>query len=155
MSLEAALSELELKVGEETHVGPWLRIEQARVDQFAEATGDFQWIHTDPERARQESPYGRTIAHGFLTLSLIPTLTGCVGAADDAPSGVTMAINYGLNKVRFPSSVPVGSNVRARVTLLSVEAAKGGLQMLEQVTVEVEGEPRPGCVAETLTLLFF
>jgi acyl dehydratase len=155
MSLEAALAGLEPKIGSETHVGPWLRIDQARVDQFAQATGDFQWIHTDPKRAGEESPYGRTIAHGFLTLSLIPFLTGSVGPEADVPSGMTMAINYGLNKVRFPNAVPVGSKVRARVTLLNVEPAKGGLQMLERVTVDVEGESRPACVAETITLLFF
>lgn len=155
MSLEAALAELEPKIGTETHVGPWLRIDQARVDQFAQATGDFQWIHTDPERARQESPYEGTIAHGFLTLSLIPFLTGGVEESADGPPGMSMAINYGLNKVRFPSAVPVGAKVRARVTLLNVESAKRGLQMLERVTVEIEGESRPGCVAETLTLLFF
>jgi acyl dehydratase len=155
MSLTEALSILTAQVGNETHVGPWLAIDQKRVNQFAQATGDFQWIHTDPDRALSESPYGTTIAHGFLTLSLIPYLTESVDPDEPLFPGLTMAINYGLNKVRFPTAVPVGARVRARTRLLAVEKAKGGLQMAEQVTIEIEGESKPGCVAETLTILYF
>jgi acyl dehydratase len=151
MSLEEKMAELVPGIGTETHVGPWLQMNQERIDLFARATGDSQWIHTDPERAGAESPYGRTIAHGFLTLSLIPTLMGTVNSAD----GAAMAINYGLNRVRFPSAVLEGSNVRARVTLMGVEPAEDALKVFERITVEIEGRERPGCVAEVITLLLF
>jgi acyl dehydratase len=156
MSLQTALADLQSKAGTETHVSDWLAISQDRIQQFADATGDHQWIHVDVERANAQSPFGGPIAHGFLTLSLIPYLTGSVDADKPEYPGVRMGINYGLNKVRFPNPVRVGSRVRSRTTLLSAEEVKGnGIQIVKQVTIEVEGEPKPGCVAETVSRLYF
>ena len=155
MSIENAIADLETKVGTETHVSPWLTITQERINQFAEATLDHQWIHVDPERANAESPFGGPVAHGFLTLSLIPHLTGSVDPDKPRYPGVKMGVNYGLNKVRFPSPVPVGAKIRARTTLLNFKEAKGGLQIINQVTIEIEGQEKPGCVAETVSLLYF
>jgi acyl dehydratase len=155
MSKEEVIAELKAAVGTEVHVGPWLSITQERIDQFAEATGDFQWIHVNPERAQNESPYGTTIAHGFLTLSLIPNLTESVDESVVRYPGIKMAINYGLNRVRFPNAVAVGAKVRARTERLQVEEIKGSVQLVDQVTVEVEGEEKPACVAETVTRLYF
>ena len=140
----ATLAELKQLVGQEVAVSDWLTISQERVNQFAEATGDHQWIHIDVERAKKESPFGGTIAHGFLTLSLLPAMMeGAIHMAD-----VKMGVNYGLNKVRFPAPVPVGSRVRAHMTLLSVEDIEGGAQLVWQVTVMREGSEKPVCVAE-------
>lgn len=155
MSIENAIADLQSKVGTETHVSPWLTITQERINQFADATLDHQWIHVNPERASAESPFGSPVAHGFLTLSLIPHLTGSVDPDKPRYPGVKMGVNYGLNKVRFPSPVPVGSKIRARTTLLSFKEAKGGLQIINQVTIEIEGQEKPGCVAETVSLLYF
>jgi acyl dehydratase len=133
--------------GEQLGTSDWITVEQKHIDQFAEATGDHQWIHVDPERAAQ-GPFGKTIAHGFLTLSLLPVLVGQVYRID----GTRMGINYGLNKVRFTSPVPVGSKVRAQVTLANVERTKdGAVQLTTSVTVELEGSERPAVVAEWLT----
>ena len=140
------LAELAACIGQEVAVSDWITITQAQVDQFAHATGDHQWIHCDEERARQ-GPFGSTIAHGFLTLSLLPRF---FELAMTFPP-VRMGINYGLNKVRFPSPVPVGSRVRARLTLLASEALDGGgVQLTWQVLVEREGGDKPVCVAESL-----
>jgi acyl dehydratase len=155
MSIEAAKEELRPKLGKEIYVGQWLKITQEMIDQFATLTGDTQWIHTDSERATSESPYGRTIAHGFMTLSLITLLTERIDPEKDIVSGVTIALNYGVNRVRFPAAVPVEARVRARTTLQNVEEDKGGLRVTENVVVEIEGQDRPGCVAEMITLLFF
>jgi acyl dehydratase len=134
-------------VGEHLGTSEWVTVEQQHVDQFAEATGDHQWIHVDPERAAQ-GPFGGTIAHGFLTLSLLPVLAGQVYKIDN----VRMGINYGLNKVRFTSPVPVGSKVRAQVTLANLEQTKdGAVQLTTSITVEIEGSERPALVAEWLT----
>jgi acyl dehydratase len=134
------------RIGEEIAVSDWLRISQARIDQFAEATGDHQWIHVDADRAAAESPFKSTIAHGFLTLSLISTLMR------DAVqfTGLRMAINYGLNKVRFVSPVPSGSRVRARIVPAAVADVDGGVQVTWLATVEREGGDKPACVAEWL-----
>jgi acyl dehydratase len=135
-------------VGQEVGVSDWLEVSQERVNQFAEATGDHQWIHVDVERAKKEM--GGTIAHGYLTLSLIPFL-----AAGLLPvKGVTRGINYGSDKVRFTSMVKVGKRVRLRQKLVGVEPKAGGVQLRSEYTIEIEGEDRPACVAETLTLLF-
>ena len=155
MNIEQAQADLETKVGTETQVSDWLTITQERVNQFAEATLDRQWIHVDPIRAQAESPFGSTIAHGFFTLALIPYLTGSVNPDKPRLPGVTMTINYGVNKVRFPHPVRVGCRVRARTRLLNVVATKGGLQLISRVTIEIEGQPKPGCVAETVSLLYF
>jgi acyl dehydratase len=141
------LEELKSLVGQEISVSDWLALEQPRVNQFAEATGDHQWIHLDVERSQRESPFGGTIAHGFLTLSLIPQfLEQSVNMAD-----VKMALNYGLNKVRFPAPVRVGSRLRARLQVLAVEDITDGAQVTWQVTVEAEGLEKPVCVAELIT----
>jgi acyl dehydratase len=155
MSKEAVLADLRSRVGKEEKVGEWLTVDQQRINQFADATGDHQWIHVDPERARRESPYKDTIAHGFLTLSLLPALSREVeGGASPFP-GVKLAVNYGLNKVRFPAPVKVNSRVRSRSRLKEVEEVAGGLQLVREVTVEVQGQDKPCCVAETLTRLYF
>ena len=142
-----SLAELKTLVGQEVAVSDWVGISQERVNQFAEATGDHQWIHLDVERCIKESPYGGTIAHGFLTLSLLPMLMEKSIRMTD----VKMGVNYGLNKVRFPAPVPVGSQIRARMTLMSVEDIPGGAQMMWLVTMEREGGDKPVCVAESIS----
>jgi acyl dehydratase len=136
--------------GQEIGVSDWVEITQDRINAFADATGDHQWIHIDVERAAKEMPGGKTIAHGYLTLSLIPWLTG--GMLQVA--GVTRGINYGSNKVRFTNMVPVGSKVRARQKLLAAEPKAGGLQLTNEVTIEIDGAQRPACVAETISLIY-
>jgi acyl dehydratase len=142
------IEELEKAVG--THVGfsSWHTVTQEQVDRFAEATGDHQWIHVDPERAK-EGPFGTTIAHGYLTLSLVPMLVSQVYRVD----GLRMGVNYGANKVRFPSPVPVGSRVRAGVELVQLLESQAGHQLTARVTVERDGGDKPACVAETLSVL--
>lgn len=137
-------------VGQEIGVSDWVQIDQARINTFADATGDHQWIHVDVERAKKEMPGGKTIAHGYLTLSLIPML----GAQILRITGVSRGINYGCNKVRFTNMVPVGSRVRARQKLVAVEPKAGGLQMTNELTIEIEGQDRPACVAETISLIY-
>jgi acyl dehydratase len=132
------------RVGEEIAVSDWLEVTQARVDQFADATGDHQWIHVDPARAAAELPSKSTIAHGFLTLSLLSTLI----RESIRVTGLRMAINYGLNRVRFVSPVPTGSRIRALITLQTVDAVSEGYQITWQVTVEREGGDKPACVAD-------
>jgi acyl dehydratase len=130
-----------------THLGysDYLLVTQEKVNLFAEATGDHQWIHTDPERAKA-GPFGHTIAHGYMTLSLIPVLLGGVMKVD----GVAMGVNYGTNRVRFTSPVPVGSEIRAGATLASVEAVAGGVQVALDVVVEVKDATKPSCVAQVV-----
>ena len=140
------LADLAACVGQEVAVSDWITITQEQVNRFADATGDHQWIHIDPERARQ-GPFGAPIAHGFLTLSLLPRF---FESSFDV-RGSRMGVNYGLNKVRFTAPVPVGSRLRARMTLLSAEPVAGdGLQMAWQVQIEREGVDKPVCVAESL-----
>lgn len=148
------VAELRELVGREIGVGPWVEITQERVNQFADATGDHQYIHVDPERAKQTF-FGGTIAHGYLTLSLIPFLSqGRDGVKIDL--GGRMTVNYGLNRVRFPAPVRVGKRVRLRTTLLAVEeVGEQAVQITQRQTVEVEGEEKPGCVAETLSRIYF
>lgn len=134
--------------GHEVGASDWLLIDQDRVNLFADATGDHQWIHVDVPRATAEM--GGPIAHGFLTLSLIPFLGKDILKVE----GVSRGINYGLNKVRFTNMVRVGSKVRAVQKLLSVEPKSGGLMLTSEVTIEIEGEARPACVAETVSMLF-
>lgn len=142
--------ELPALVGQETGVSDWVTIDQDRISKFADATGDHQWIHLDAARAAKEMPGGKTIAHGYLTLSLIPWLTGGFLKIE----GVTRGINYGSNKVRFTNMVPVNSRVRARSKLLAVEPRGGGLQLTSEVTIEIEGQQRPACIAETIGIVF-
>jgi len=139
-------AELETLVGQEVGVSSWLEVTQARIDQFAAATGDTQWIHTDPERA-QASPLGGTIAHGFLTLSLLSTLAH---EAIDLQGDFAHRLNYGLNRVRFTAPVKSGSRIRGRFSLLSVTGALGGFQIAYTATVEIEGLAKPALVAEWL-----
>ncbi|HEX9776898.1 MAG TPA: MaoC family dehydratase [Geopsychrobacteraceae bacterium] len=153
---EKLLDFLAPQLGQETHVGPWLRIDQQRIDQFAAVTGDVQWIHTDPQRAASESPYGSTVAHGYLTLSLLPYLT-----ESNHPDffrknypGMKYRVNYGLNKLRFPAPVKVGALLRARTQLLSAEAVGEGVQIVYLITVEIDGVAKPACVAEFVARVY-
>jgi acyl dehydratase len=145
---EIALDELATFVGQELGVSDWLEITQERVNQFADATGDHQWIHVDVERATTEM--GGPIAHGYLTLSLIPHLASKILRL----KGVARGINYGADKVRFTNMVRVGKRVRLRQKLLSCEPRAGGLQIRNECTIEVEGEQRPACIAETIAILY-
>ena len=140
------LASLQARVGQDIGASDWVAIEQARIDLFAQATGDHQWIHTDPVRAAA-GPFGATVAHGFLTLSLVPLLFESGFAIDD----VKMGVNYGLNRVRFMSPVRVGGRVRGQFKLLGYEPLEGGAQLTVQVTIELEGSPKPACVAETVS----
>ena len=144
------LQDVQASIGQAGVVSEWLTVTQDQVNQFAEATGDHQWIHIDAERAK-EGPFGTTIAHGFLTLSLLPRFFATAYKVEN----VRMGVNYGLNKVRFTSPVPVGSRLRAHMTLQSCEPIDGnGMQLTWQVTVEREGSEKPVCVAESLTRLY-
>ena len=142
------MKDLEGMVGQEVGVSDWLEISQERVNLFADATGDHQWIHVDVERATRE--IGGPIAHGYLTLSLIPHLSAGLLPV----RGVSRGINYGSDKVRFTSMVRVGKRVRLRQSLIGVEPKAGGLQLRNRCTIEIEGEERPACVAETIGLLY-
>ncbi len=144
-----SIDSLREAVGQHLGYSDWHTVDQKQVDLFAEATGDHQWIHVDPERAAK-GPFGRTIAHGYLTLSLVASLIPEVYSVD----GVRMAINYGVNKVRFPAPLPVGSRVRAGVELAELSDVERGVQLIMRVTVEVEGQPKPCCVAETVVRLY-
>ena len=155
MNLEAVLAELLSKIGTELLVSPWITITQERIDRFADATGDHQWIHVDPERARAESPFGATIAHGYLVLSLYPSLRGHDGRNTPPFPGVTRTINYGVNRVRFPSPVRAGVRLRGRFELVGAAERNGALQVVERFTVELESGGKPACVAEIVRLLFF
>lgn len=149
MRIFESLPALSSAVGEELGTSDWVTIEQSRIDQFAEATGDHQWIHVDPAKAA-DGPFGTTIAHGYLTLSLIPMLTWEIYEVQ----GISGALNYGLNKVRFPSPVPVGSRVRASAVLSSFEEVPGGGQAVVTTTIETEGGSKPACIAETIVRFF-
>ena len=145
------VADLQAEIGKEVAISDWMTMEQSRVNQFAEATDDPQWIHIDVERAKRESPFGTTIAHGFLTLSLIPKLFESVVVL---PKG-KMSINYGLNKVRFPSPVRVGTRLRGRFKLLEVEPLDGCMQSIWQMTLECEGQDKPACVADSVLRMYF
>jgi acyl dehydratase len=139
------ISDLQPLVGQELGVSEWMTITQEQINKFADATGDHQWIHIDPERAKS-GPFGTTIAHGFLTLSLLPEMTAKAFRVTETRMGV----NYGLNKVRFPSPVPAGSKVRGRFKLIEYVPLEGGAQMTVECTMEREGSDKPVCVAESL-----
>jgi len=138
---------LKEKVGEHLGYSDYVEITQEQVNLFADATGDHQWIHVDPERAKAESPFGGPIAHGYLTLSLGPRLAPKIMRVD----GIKMGVNYGCEKVRFPAPVPVGSKLRLGAELVSVEDILGGAHVVMTFTFEVEGAPKPSCVATVLT----
>ena len=144
--------ELKGAAGEELGLSGFVAITQERIDRFAEATGDFQWIHVDAERAARESPYGATVAHGYLTLSLLPVFIAEVRRLE----GARQSVNYGSNRVRFPAPVIVGSRLRGRVRLAEAEDMPGGgVRVTYQTTVEIEGGTRPACVAETLAVHYW
>ena len=143
------LASLQARVGEHLATSPWLTLDQQRIDLFAEATGDHQWIHVDPVRAAA-GPFGTTIAHGFLTLSLLPELTASAMQVDD----VKMGVNYGLNRVRFMAPVPVGSRLRGQIRLKAYEPIDGGAQLTMEISIEREGATKPVCVAEALSRRF-
>ncbi|TYK64507.1 MaoC family dehydratase [Colwellia echini] len=138
-----------------TFVGEWHSVEQDCIDQFAEVTGDRQWIHTDPIRAAKESPFKSTIAHGFLTLSLIPKLTNSVNLDSNPYPEAKMVINFGLNQVRFPYPVKAGTRVRASIKLVNLVPMKRSIELVNEVSIEVEGSKRLACVAETVLRLYF
>ena len=140
------LADLQALVGQPLGTSDWITVDQPRIDAFADATLDHQWIHVDPERAAQ-GPFGTTIAHGFLTLSLLPAFFASAFDIGD----VRMSVNYGLNRVRFTAPVPVGSRLRASFRLLAYEPLDGGAQLVTEVTVEREGAERPACVTEAVT----
>ncbi len=137
-------------IGEKLGTSAWLTIDQPMINAFAAATGDHQWIHVDPERAAREMPGGCTIAHGFLTLSLLPRLGAGIWRVKHRSRG----INYGANKVRFTAPVPVGSRIRLHQRLKAVEPIAGGVRVTIEATIEIEGQPRPALVAETLSLIY-
>ena len=147
----ADIQELKSLIGQELVAGDWLEITQERINQFADATGDHQWIHVDAERCKRESPFGTTIAHGYLTLSLIPFLNQ---RSLTIRQRFRMGINYGSNKVRFTSPVPVGSRIRNRIAVLEVSDIPGGWQARWQVTIEIEGKEKPACVAEVISRMY-
>ena len=140
-------ADLKNAVGKQLGVSDWLEIDQQRIDKFADATGDHQWIHVDPERAKN-GPFGATIAHGYLTQSLVNYFLPQIVEVH----GISMGVNYGANRIRFPAPVPVGSRIRGSAELLGVEETKdGGVQATIRVTVEIEGSERPGCVIDTIS----
>jgi acyl dehydratase len=143
------IDDIKSRIGQELGVSDWQQVTQDDVNAFADATGDHQWIHVDPERAKQ-TPFGGTIAHGYYTLSLIPRFTYDMYTVE----GFAFALNYGLNKVRFPSPLPTGSKVRMRAAIASVDDIPGGIQMATTCTFEREGGEKPVCVAETLVRLY-
>ena len=150
MTTTLRAEELKSAVGKDLGTSSWVTVEQDRIDKFAEATGDHQWIHVDPEKAK-DGPFGSTIAHGFLTLSLIPALAWEVYTIE----GARLSVNYGLNKLRFITPVKVGSRVRAHLSVAGVdEVAGNALQVATTVTIELEGAEKPAAVAETLTRVY-
>jgi len=152
---EKMLKKLELQIDEETFVGEWFTVEQECINQFAQVTGDQQWIHTDPERAAKESPFKTTIAHGFLTLALLPKLTDSVDDSNNPYPEAKMAVNYGLNQVRFPFPVKAGARVRARKKIVKLNPMRKSIEIIHEVSLEVENSKRKACVAETVLRLYF
>jgi acyl dehydratase len=154
---EQAIEVFNKYIGTEEGVGAWHDITQEQINQFADATLDHQFIHVDPEKSAQLSPYKVTIAHGFLTLSMVVHLGGSIPRlADEAYKGVVMGVNYGLDKVRFPNPVKVDSKIRAKRQLIAAELKNPtAIQLKQLVTIEIEGEAKPGCVAEQLTRLIY
>lgn len=150
MHIVRSIDDAKALEGQEVGVSEWMTIDQARIEKFAGATDDFQWIHVDKERAARELPEGKTIAHGYLTLALIPSLTGDFV---EVPN-LIRAINFGCNKVRFYTAVPTGARVRARATVLQARKRGGALHLTSEVKIEVEGERKPACIAETIGIYF-
>jgi acyl dehydratase len=139
-------------IGEELGVSPWHEVTQSQIDQFADISGDHQWIHIDPERARRESPYGTTIAHGFLTVALLSQL---INESIEIEGGYRLRVNYGFNRLRFTGAVPAGSRIRGRFTLQSIKDIEGGVELTWLSTVDVEGRDKPALVAEWLGRTYY
>ncbi|PPR18241.1 MAG: putative enoyl-CoA hydratase 1 [Alphaproteobacteria bacterium MarineAlpha9_Bin7] len=151
MRIVDSIEELKNLVGEEIGVSDWIEMTQERINKFAEATGDHQWIHVDTERAKTELPGGTTIAHGFLTLSLLPKIVQSIYKV----KGVRHSLNYGSDRVRFTAPVPAGSRVRGRYKLKSAEEVKNnGLKIIGETKIEIEGEDRPACIAESIGIIY-
>ena len=156
MAVNELVEELTQKLGQETHLSDWLSVDQTMINGFADVTKDHQWIHVDVDRAAKESPFGSTIAHGFLTLSLIPHLSGIVDPSKPAYPGLRLAVNYGLNRVRFPNPVTAGSKVRTRSKFADVNKVNEEcIQVLQEVTIEIDGQEKPACVDETVIRYYF
>lgn len=145
---------LQASLGVENFVGEWLEVDQSRIDQFATVTDDHQWIHTNPERAALESPFRQTIAHGFLTLSLIPHLTDTVNPEKNDYPEARLVVNYGMNKVIFPAPVKAGKRIRARTRIIDIKSLRRGLELVREVTIEIENSKRPACIAEMILRLY-
>ncbi len=154
-SVDQAYNKLKKNLGKETFVGNWEKIGQKSINQFADITGDNQWIHTDPIRANIESPFKTTIAHGFLTLAMIPKLTETINSKNSHYENARMVVNYGLNQVRFPFPVRSGSRVRARKKLIKLIPRKSSIEVIDEVSIEVENKKRLACVAETVLRIYF
>ncbi len=146
------VEDIRQSIGKEAGTSGWLTVSQETVDQFADLTGDRQWIHVDPERARRESPFGAAVAHGFLTVALLSRL---VREAVDVQADAKLRVNYGFNRLRFPAPVPVGSRIRARVTPNAVRDFDGGIEVAWGVLVEIESQPKPALAAEWLVRMYF
>jgi len=156
MAVDELVVEINGKIGEEIHLSDWQQVDQSMINGFADVTLDHQWIHVDVERAAKESIFGGTVAHGFLTLSLIPYLTGNVNAAELPYPGLKLSVNYGLNRVRFPNPVAAGSKVRTRSKLAGVDKINDEcFQVVKEVTIEIDGQAKPACVAETVSRYYF
>ena len=151
MHLIKSIDDAKALEGEEVGLSDWMVIDQQMIDRFAKATDDYQWIHVDTERAARELPDGKTIAHGYMTLAIIPALTGKFVEVEN----LAKAVNFGCNKVRFYSPVPVGSKVRGRATVIQARMRGGALHLLSEIKVEIEGVKKPACVAETLGIYIF
>jgi acyl dehydratase len=156
MAVDELVAEINGKIGEEIHLSDWQAVDQSMINGFADVTLDHQWIHVDVEKAAKESIFGGTVAHGFLTLSLIPYLTGNVNAAELPYPGLKLSVNYGLNRVRFPNPVAAGSKVRTRSKLAGVDKINDEcFQVVKEVTIEIDGQDKPACVAETVSRYYF
>ena len=156
MAIDKLVEEINSKLGEEIHLSDWQLVDQAMINGFADVTKDHQWIHVNVDRASQESPFGSTVAHGFLTLSLIPYLTGNVNATVPPYPGLKLSVNYGMNRVRFPNPVVAGSEVRTRSKLAGVDKINEEcIQVVKEVTIEINGQDKPACVAEAVSRYYF
>lgn len=154
-ALRVVYDRLNQQLGEESYVGQWYTVDQNGIDQFANVTGDQQWIHTDPVRASKESPFKTTIAHGFLTLALLPVLTDSVDPEKNLYPEAKMMVNYGLNRVLFPFPVKAGKRIRARTRVIKLVPMKRGLEIVREVRIEIEKTKKPACIAETVLRLYF
>jgi len=154
-ALKTVYQRLNNQLGEESYVGEWYTVDQAVIDQFAQVTGDQQWIHTDPNRAKNESPFKTTIAHGFLTLALVPLLTGSIDPKNNLYPEARMVVNCGLNHVLFPYPVKAGKRIRARTRVIKLVPMKRGLEVVREVRIEIENSTRAACITEAVLRLYF